>query len=648
MVVKSHDWSELLGEGGVLARTLSGFAPRAQQLAMAERVADALEHGGRLIAEAGTGTGKTFAYLLPALLSGRKVMVSTGTKALQDQLFGKDLPLLRTLLDIPVKVALLKGRANYLCRHRLDLHRSEAELNPALAADLREVLRWSGLTRSGDVAELSSVAEDAPVWPLVTSSGDNCLGGDCPAFKECFLMEARRAAQEADVLIVNHHLLFADLALKADGVGELLPKVDALIFDEAHQVPEIASQFFGSGLSSYRFLDLARDSDRELRLEAPDMADAFVLTDKLGQAAADWVLSFGRGDRKHEWVDLLREADVREGFMALRRALACLAGALEAAAARGKGVENCHRRALDLLALMDFFAEHRQSSYVYWFELRGRGAYLNATPMDIAEQFGELLGQGRQALIFTSATLAVNGDFSHFQERLGLWDADTVCWDSPFDYKRQAVLYAPPDLPEPRDARFTTAVLEAALPVLAAAQGRTFMLFTSHRALNEAAGWLAMRLPFPLFIQGRAPKAQLLAQFRASGNGVLLGAASFWEGVDVRGEALSCVIIDRLPFAPPDDPVVKARGRYLSEQGRDPFWDYQLPQAVIALKQGVGRLIRDPQDRGVMVICDPRLLSKGYGRIFLDSLPAMRRTRKLAVVQDFFAAAGRPAAPTEA
>lgn len=641
--VRAHELAELLGEGGLLARTLPGFAPRPQQLAMAERVAETLERGGVLIAEAGTGTGKTFAYLLPALLSGRKVLISTGTKALQDQLFSKDLPLLKSLLDIPVRVALLKGRANYLCRHRLDLHAPEAAARPVLAGDMRHVLRWAGLTRSGDTGELATVAEDAPVWPLVTSTADNCLGSDCPAFNDCFLTEARRAAQEADVLVVNHHLLFADMALKAEGVGEILPRVDAVIFDEAHQVPEIASQFFGSGLSSHRLLDLARDAEREARAEAADTPELAALADGFGQTVADWALGFGRVERRSDWLDLLGQAGVAEGFARVRDGLAALAEGLRAGAGRGKGLESCQRRALDLLALVDFFARHEDRSFVYWFELRGRGVYLNATPMDIAERFHGLLGQGRQALVFTSATLAVNGDFTHFQERLGLAEAETACWDSPFDYRRQAVLYVPQNLPEPRDPGFNMAVLQAALPVLEVAGGRAFMLFTSHRALNEAAGWLAARVPYPLFIQGRAPKGQLLEQFRAAGNGILLGAASFWEGVDVRGEALSCVIIDKLPFAAPDDPVLKARSRYLQEQGKDPFWDYQLPQAVIALKQGVGRLIRDPRDRGVMMICDPRLLSKGYGRVFVDSLPPMRRTRRLEVVQAFFAADAAPA-----
>ena len=631
--------AELLGPDGPLASQVPGFAPRSSQQQMAEAVAATLGGEGTLIVEAGTGTGKTYAYLVPALLAGARVIISTGTRHLQDQLYQRDLPVVRKALDVPVRVALLKGRGNYLCLYRLQAVEETGRLGSReQVAELHRVRAWSTRTRSGDIAEIADVPETSPIWPRVTSTVDNCLGQDCPRIADCFLVKARREALAADVLVINHHLFCADMAIKETGFAELLPGAEAFILDEAHQLPEVASHFFGKSLGSRQLGELARDTVVEQARDAADFADLRRRAEALEPATNALREALGQADRRAPWREVAELPPVREAVGELSGALDRLREALKEAAQRGKGLENCHRRGEDLTQrLASLTGVESGPDNVRWFETRGRGFTLSLTPLDIAPTFrGRMEGQ-RGAWIFTSATLAVGQGFEHFAARLGLHDYEGLRLDSPFDFARNTLLYHPPELPDPGSPRHTAALVEASLPVLAASRGRAFLLFTSYRALHEAAELLAGRLDYPLLVQGQRPKAALLRQFRALGNAVLLGTASFWEGVDVRGEALSCVVIDRLPFAAPGDPVVQARIESIRQHGEDPFLSYQLPHAVITLKQGVGRLIRDFTDRGVLVLGDPRIVSKSYGRVFLDSLPPMPRTRKLERVQAFFA-----------
>lgn len=628
---------ELLSAQGPLAQALPGYAPRRQQQAMAEAVERSLREAGTLLVEAGTGVGKTFAYLVPALLSGGKVLISTGTKNLQDQLFFKDLPVVRRALGVAVKTALLKGRANYLCLHRLQNLLREGRLNDRTQlAELRRIEQWAGVTRSGDIAELPDVAEDSELWPRVTSTTDNCLGVECPEYQHCHVVRARRQAQEADVVVINHHLFLADLALKEEGFGELLPAANAVILDEAHQLPEIAGQFFGISLSSRQLLELGRDTTAEALREAPDMAALREAAGGLERAVRELRLALGPAGQREPWARIRYKPAVAAGLEALAQRLEALQVELEPAAERGKGLQACLRRTEAVRSRLERLMETEAGESVQWYETYTRAFALNVTPLDVAELFHARLQGHRCAWVFTSATLAVGERFDHFARRLGLAEAETLRLDSPFDYARNALLYQPEGLPEPNDPGYTRGVVERALPVIKASRGRCFMLFTSHRALQEAAGLLEGRCDYPLLVQGRGSRQALIQRFRELGNAVLLGTGSFWEGVDVRGEALSCVIIDRLPFAAPNDPVLAARLEAIRRAGGNPFLDYQLPQAVITLKQGVGRLIRDVTDRGVLVLCDPRLGGKSYGRVFLDSLPAMPRTRSLHEVEAFF------------
>jgi len=631
------DPAALLGADGPFTHLLDGFAPRHQQQEMAVAVADAIEAGNTLVTEAGTGTGKTFAYLLPALLSGKKVVVSTGTRHLQDQLYHRDLPLVRQALDVPIRAALLKGRANYLCRYRLQQHLAAGRFRSReQAAEATAIRDWAGRTRAGDIAELIGISEESRIWPLVTSNTDNCLGQECPDYTDCFLVRARRNAQAVDLLVVNHHLLFADMALRDSGFGELLPDAEAWIIDEAHQVPEIAGRFFGDTLSAHQLLGLARDTVAAQLTEAPDSTTLRDLTAGLEKGVADLRLALGKGERRAAWSTLLGSSTATDALTALHDGLEALGGALAAEAGRGKGLESCARRAADCLSLLDQLGEEIDGA-VRWVQTYNRGFVLNRTPLDIAEPLQQQMARYPGAWIFTSATLAVGDSFTHYTERLGLDHATTHRWESPFDFGRQALLYVPRRMPDPRDPEYGERLLAVARPLIEASGGRCFLLFTSHRALRDAAERLDGVLDYPLLVQGDAPRAELLGRFRTLGNAVLLGTSSFWEGVDVRGEALSCVIIDKLPFAAPDDPVLQARSDALRAAGGNPFMDHHLPNAVIALKQGVGRLIRDVDDHGVLAICDPRLFSKSYGRRFLGSLPPMPVTRDEEKAISFFA-----------
>ncbi|MBK1694981.1 helicase [Chromatium weissei] len=629
--------SAVFGATGQLAAQLPNFRHRDQQQLMAERIAAVMATGGVLICEAGTGTGKTFAYLVPALLSQRKVLISTGTRNLQDQLFHRDLPLIRTALKRPVTVALLKGRANYLCRLRLaQIQESLALLPSELQQQLTLVRNWAQTTQRGDIAELP-LPEDAPIWLEVTSTTENCLGQDCREWQHCHLMAARREAQIAEIVVVNHHLLCADLALKDEGLGEILPGANCFVIDEAHQLPETASTFFGLSLSSRQLLDLATDSEFAFYQSAKGLSELPKQTKALEKATRHVRLSLGETERRAPWRELAKEAGVKRALNALERKLQTFVEALKVLAGRSKELDVCQARALDLLARLRILLAKEPPNAVRWFETLGRtGFRFNQTPLSVADVFRKQIGQSGTAWIFTSATLAVGDNFDHFSHQLGIERALTARWDSPFDYSKQALWFVPRGLPQPSEPEYNQRVIALAQEIISYSRGRAFLLFTSHRALREIAAGLEGKIDYPLLIQGTAPRAELLKRFRQLGNAVLLGTSSFWEGVDVRGEALSCVLIDRLPFASPSDPVLAARIDALRQRGGNPFTDYQLPQAVIALKQGAGRLIRDSADRGVLVVCDPRLLSKPYGHTFLASLPPMARTRHIEDVRAFF------------
>jgi ATP-dependent DNA helicase DinG len=650
-----QDPAELFGADGPLAAAIPGFATRNEQIAMATEVTRALRTRGRLIVEAGTGTGKTFAYLVPALLSGRRVIVSTGTRNLQDQLFHRDLPTVARAIGRPVRVALLKGRSNYLCLHRFELAEQQAiarGLRKDVATALPRVREWMRFTKRGDIAELAQLSDTHPVWPWVTSTRDNCLGPECPSFDRCHVVQARREAQASDIVVVNHHLLMADLVLKEEGFGDLLPGADAIIIDEAHQLPEVAANFLGFTVSSRQLQAIGRDLAAELMLGGPRSEVSAAFAQTIERQLFDVQDALGPRSDRCELKDW--PAAVIESLERLRLSLDDLAKSLAEAAKDHAGLATLRRRCVELStklgALVASDADEAAAS-VRWAQIASHGISFHYVPIDVAEQLGKLIDAHASAWICTSATLAVGDSFDHFTRRLGMKEPATARFGSPFVYEKQTLLYLPRGLDAPSSPRHTGQVIEAALPVLQASGGRAFLLFTSHRALREAAEILLARWglepPFPVLVQGDAPREILLSRFRDHGNAVLLGTGSFWEGVDVKGAALSVVIIDKLPFAAPDDPVLKARLDAIERRGGNPFFEEQIPQAVIALKQGVGRLVRDPDDFGVIMLCDQRLRTRGYGRIFLDSLPPMPRTERIDEVEQFLHAklAGAGLAP---
>jgi ATP-dependent DNA helicase DinG len=617
------DYHDIFSAHGPLARVLPGYAHRSEQAAMAKAVGAALARLEPLIVEAGTGTGKTFAYLIPALLSGLSVIISTGTRTLQDQLFHRDVPMLARALGLPVKIALLKGRSNYLCRHRLDLAtRGSLPVHErGVKRILARVSRWAATTSSGDLSELADLPEQSPVWPTITSTRENCLGQECAEFSRCHVVAARRHAQAADVVVVNHHLLLADLALKDEGFGDLLPGAQAVILDEAHQVPDIAAQFFGRTWSVRKLQMLLRDVAAELiaaGARAPALAEVAV---SLESRCEEMRALIPGGPGRHEWASL--PDAFLDALPEIEAALKEMAHELDGLGA-GAGTANCARRAESLAEGLAALRAVPDDSGLRWVETAANGLLLQFTPFEIAQRLREYVEARPCAWVFTSATLAVGEDFAHFAERVGLPDARTLHIDSPFDYRHQARILLPPGMPEPQSPGFAAAFIEACAPLLEASGGRAFLLYTSYRGMGEGVKALRMRFPnppFPVLVQGEAPREALLNRFRELGNAVLLATGSFWEGVDVKGEALSIVAIDKLPFAAPDDPLLKARLEGIRRRGGNPFFEYQLPQAVLALKQGVGRLIRDFEDFGVIVIGDPRISSKAYGRVFLESLP---------------------------
>jgi ATP-dependent DNA helicase DinG len=644
-----YDVGALFAEDGPLATAIEGFTTRAEQIDMASAVARALRSRGRLIVEAGTGTGKTFAYLAPALLCGQRVVVSTGTRTLQDQLFSRDLPMLTRAIGRPVRVALLKGRANYLCLHRLELAEQQAYargLRRDIASGLSLVRQWARTTRRGEIAELAAIGEADPVWAWVTSTRDNCLGVECAFFDRCHLVQARREAQAADVIIVNHHLLMADLVLKEEGFGDLLPGADAIIIDEAHQLPETASAFLGFTISSRQLESLARDLTAELLTSSGPAEGALAFAQTLERLSIDLqdALPAQRGGARERLEQQEWPGGLIESLERLQSTLEELTKALGEAARNHAGLAGVRRRASELATrVAAMIAEEGAApAAVRWAQNMSSSVTLHYAPIDVAEQLGRLIDAHASAWVCTSATLAVGDSFEHFMKRVGMPDADTLRLGSPFDYENQTLLYLPRGLDAPSSPLHTSQVVDLAAPILEASGGRAFLLFTSHRALREAAGLLQRRFagapPFPLLVQGDAPREALLARFREHGAAVLLGTSSFWEGVDVKGPALSVVIIDKLPFAAPDDPVLKARLEAIERRGGNPFFEEQIPQAAIALKQGVGRLMRDAQDFGVVVLCDERVRTRAYGRVFIDSLPPLKRTDSLEEVTGFLRA----------
>ena len=650
----------LFGAGGPLGGQVGSYRPRHAQTEMAKAIAEAIAGQTTLIAEAGTGTGKTFAYLVPALLWGGKVIVSTGTKNLQDQLYLRDIPTVRKALSAPVSVALLKGRSNYVCHFHLERTLQNGRMTSRDDVGyLREISRFMKTTSSGDKAELSKVPENALIWNLVTSTRDTCFGAECQYYQDCFVMKARKEAQQADVVVVNHHLFFADVALKDTGVAELLPTANTVIFDEAHQLPETATMFFGDTVSTSQVLELCRDVLAEGLSHARDGADWAKVVAPVEKAARDLRLAFPEDIVRLAVNQIAPSSVFFPALETLRDNMDGMIAVLEKQAERAETIEQCRTRAIELShqlekwnGAQDKVAGEEGQTYVLWVEAFTSSLQLHRTPLSIAPIFNKQREGVPRTWIFTSATLAVKNDFHHYTSQMGLWDEPAKSWPSPFDYEQQGLLYVPNNLPQPNSYEYTDAVIDAALPAIIAAGGRTFLLCTTIRAVNRAAERLREEfeqrgLPFPLMVQGEAGRTELLDRFRASGNGVLIGSQSFWEGVDVRGEALSLVIIDKLPFSPPDDPVLAARIAELEKKGLNGFVHHQLPAAIINLKQGAGRLIRDETDRGVLMICDPRLISKGYGRRIWQSLPPFKRTREIGMVEDFFARRAALAAAAE-
>ncbi|MBB5607679.1 ATP-dependent DNA helicase DinG [Janthinobacterium sp. S3M3] len=641
------DIERLFGAGGPLGPAVGSYKPRRSQTEMAKAIANAIDGQTTLMAEAGTGTGKTFAYLVPALMWGGKTIVSTGTKNLQDQLFLRDIPTVRAALQAPVSVALLKGRSNYLCHYHLERTLQNGRMTSRDdVGHLREISRFLKMTNTGDKAELAKVPENAMIWNLVTSTRDTCMGAECQYYQDCFVMKARKEAQQADVVVVNHHLFFADVALKDTGVAELLPSANTIIFDEAHQLPDTATLFFGNTVSTSQILELCRDVLAEGLAHARgiDWAKTVTVVEK---AARDLRLTFPQDIVRLSLPQIAASSDFFPALETLKDELDGMVAVLESQAERAETLEQVRVRGVELAQQLSSWKFDPKAKVavgeeaVFWVEAFSSSLQLHKTPLSIAPIFNNQREGSPRSWIFTSATLAVKNDFKHFSEQMGLEGEPSHTWPSPFDYAEQGLLFVPQNLPQPNSMGYTDAVIDCALPIIEAAGGRTFFLCTTLRAVKRAAERLTEEfkqrgLNFPLFVQGDRGRTELLDQFRAAGNGVLIGSQSFWEGVDVRGDALSLVIIDKLPFAPPDDPVLAARIEVMEKQGKNGFMHHSLPEAIINLKQGAGRLIRDEGDRGVLMICDPRIISKPYGKRIWQSLPPFKRTRDTAEVVEFF------------
>jgi ATP-dependent DNA helicase DinG len=658
---------------GALARTLPNFEPRPGQREMAAAAAEAFEQGGVLIAEAGTGTGKTLAYLVPAILSRRRILVSTGTKNLQEQIFFKDIPVLRKALGVPFTATYMKGRANYLCLHRFDAFKSDSSIgNPNERLFLPIIERWAAGTETGDRAELEDLPEDLPFWSDISATAEHCLGSECPQYQECFVTRMRQAAAESDIVVVNHHLLCADAAVRQSAFGEVIPACGSIVLDEAHQLEDVVTQYFGLSVSNYRFDELVRDglrlvstppttASRKRRGRQGAMAEPLVddsggrvkasldhvrlgaqafftaLTEFRDKAQGESSRAFASDDRLRLQATHLRplsaHADrVLVALDGLETSIGLLKDAPEDALAVA-------RRAHEIGDELRFLMAASDPGYVYFLEARGRGLFLRGAPIDVSDIVRDVLLQQKQGVVLTSATLSVNGSFDYFRSRLGLHDAVELRLASEFEYERQAILYLPRKMPDPRSPMFPEAAIREIVEILRRTNGRAFVLFTSYAMLRTTSSHLRAVLPYPIFVQGEAPRSTLLHQFRSTPNAVLLATASFWQGVDVAGEALSCVIVDKLPFVSPSDPITAARIDAIQARGGSPFQEYQLPVAILSLQQGLGRLIRHRQDRGVLAVLDPRLRTKAYGRQFLASLPPAPVTMDLSALERFFSQA---------
>ncbi|MDN4504364.1 ATP-dependent DNA helicase [Alteromonadaceae bacterium BrNp21-10] len=627
---------QVFAKQGQLSAAINGFVPRAAQTDMAVAVGRAISTRTALVVEAGTGTGKTFAYLVPALLSDKKAIISTGTKNLQEQLFHRDLPVVKQALEANKKVALLKGRSNYLCLHRLQQHtQSTTLLEKQTLKELTQVREWASGTKSGDVGELTTIAEDARVLPFVTSTIDNCLGKECPEYDDCFMIKARAKALAADLVVVNHHLFFADMALKDTGFGELIPDADLIVFDEAHQLPDIASQYFGDSLSTRQIQDMCKDAEIVVRTSLKDADQVGKMADKLRMIAADLRLLFPENPQKGNWRQQLQQTELAAQVHRLQETLIQFYEVLKLHLGRDKDLDNLFERCTEAKIKLALLSDVEQQGTSLWYETTPRHLQMHSTPLSIAQRFADFMQEPKRGWVFTSATLMVDGGFSHFTDQMGLNNADTLSLGSPFDYPNQAMLCVPRSLPEPSAREMKNTLIDISLELIKASNGRCFLLFTSHYMLREIARELESKVDNPLLVQGTTSKRALLEKYVDSDNAVLLGTGAFWEGVDVRGDDLTCVLIDKLPFASPDDPLLQARIEECRKQGGNPFVQIQIPQAVIALKQGAGRLIRDAKDRGVLVICDNRLVTKDYGKTFVASLPDMHRTRTLSKVTEF-------------
>jgi len=643
---------------GVLAQAVDQFEPRAGQRAMALAVAETFDEGGVLLAEAGTGTGKTLAYLVPAILSRQRVLISTGTKNLQEQIYFKDLPVLREALGVPFTANYMKGRANYLCLHRLDQLRA----SPAVPQDFVSMVdEWRSVTDTGDRAELRDLPEDSSLWHDVSATADTCLGNECPQYQECYVTRMRQRAAESDIVIVNHHLLCADASVRQSSYGEVIPECHYAVLDEAHQLEDVATQYFGIAVSNYRVDDVVKDGERAINLGTVEDANsnirrALLLVDDHAreffgrlalarQSRPSAALRAGGnvGEERlrisAEWFgDIIDEGlGLISGLDAVEHEMTRAAGTAEAGTVANEDAAALARRAAELRTNLQFLLEASNPSFVYFLETRNRGVFLRAAPIDVSAIIREQLLDRMRATILTSATLTIAGSFEYVKRRLGADDANQMRVPSEFDFTEQAILYLPKHMPAPKSPEYGDAVAREVLDLLRRTEGRAFVLFTSYAMLRSVRDRVELDLPYPLIVQGTAPRSALLAQFRSTPNAVLFGTSSFWQGVDVVGEQLSCVIIDKLPFASPGDPITAARIEAISAEGGDAFQEYQVPLAILAMLQGLGRLIRHRSDRGVLAVLDPRLRTMGYGRRFLDSFPPAPVTQNPEAVSRFFA-----------
>ena len=627
--------SSFFSPSGALSQKLPHFIARDAQVEMAKAVANVIDTKQQLVVEAETGTGKTFAYLAPALLSydkemGSKIIISTGSKALQEQLFTKDLPLLVETTSFTGKVSVLKGRNNYLCNERLNRFMLETKhKDRALQVELVKIKSWSLKTKTGDIADIDNLAEDAAIIPAITSNNDNCLGRECPSFDDCFIVKARKNAMEADLVVINHHLFFADLAVKETGFGELVPEAGVYIFDEAHQLPDIASMYFGESLSSRQLIELAKEIDYVYRTEMREAKQMSKAAEQLRTATLDFRLAFAMDKGTGSWRDKSRDRIMELHAQRLLQVMDFLNEVICELLGKSEVLDHCFDRLNQFTLLFKKLNSVNESGFSYWYECTKQHFSLNITPLSVAQRFQLECQKKEAAWIFTSATLSVKGRFEHFTDLLGLQSSQCLQLNSPFDYAKQTLFVVPRLLPEPGNPGLADKLVERLSPVIRASKGRCFFLCTSHAMMNQLATGFRRTLTLPVLLQGEKSKQALLDEFVSQGNALLVATGSFWEGVDVRGQALSCVIIDKIPFASPDEPLLKARIEDAQLKGKDPFSDVQLPQAVITFKQGIGRLIRAEQDKGVVIVCDNRLVTRPYGSLFLNSLPSMPRTRNL-------------------